>query len=104
MAGGQLSSRLLHLPMTLHLKVLQLTTAFHHGLDLRLDLTDVETGHRKLLLDRTRYFHWLGEETKITIIIDSICSYMFALAMYMATLSPPIKPFEFERQKKEIES
>lgn len=50
--------------MTLHLKVLQLTTAFHHGLDLRLDLADVETGHRELLLDRPADLHRLQQRER----------------------------------------
>lgn len=45
--------------MTLHLEVLQLPTSLNHGLHLRLDLADVESGHRELLLDGPTNLHGL---------------------------------------------
>lgn len=58
-AWGQLSARLLHLAVTLHLEVFQVAAALHHGLHLWLYLTDVEASHCELLLDHTGDLHGL---------------------------------------------
>lgn len=62
LAGRQLAAGLLHFTVTLQLHVLELTAALHHGLHLRLDLTDVETCHSELLLDGATDLHRLHEK------------------------------------------
>lgn len=65
LAGGELPPGLLHLAVALQLHVLQLAAALHHALHLRLDLADVESSHRELLLDRTTNLHWLRTKHRI---------------------------------------
>lgn len=55
----QLSARLLHLAVTLHLKVFQVAATLHHGFYLWLYLTDVETSYSELLFNYTSNLHGL---------------------------------------------
>lgn len=51
LAGRQLPLAGVHLPVGVHLGALKLFAAVHQGLDLRLHLADVQTGHGELLLN-----------------------------------------------------
>lgn len=53
LASSQLPLGLVQLLAALCLSALQLFAALHHGLHLRLHLTDVETGHGELLVNHT---------------------------------------------------
>lgn len=51
LARGQLPLAGIHLPVGIHLRALKLFAAVHQGLDLRLHLADIQTGHGELLFD-----------------------------------------------------
>lgn len=51
LAGSQLPLAGIHLPVGVHLGILELFAAVHQGFDLRLHLADIQAGHGELLLN-----------------------------------------------------
>lgn len=51
LAGCQLPLTGIHLPVGVHLGILELFAAVHQGFDLRLHLADIKAGHGELLLN-----------------------------------------------------
>lgn len=69
LAGIQMALHLVQLLAALRLTALQLFAALHHGLHLRLHLTDVEPGHSELLVNETAALLLLSGEEMTTLLL-----------------------------------